>query len=183
MYREIIKNAYFDWMRDVTFDERYTQWRPYFKLLTYLNNVAFRYINPMDGNRAEDGVNLRYRYGEENNVDRHMVARYLDDRDCTVLEMMVALALRCEHQIMEDDDFGDRTGHWFWGMIDSLGLLDEYDDVFDEDHVADVVYQFLNREYDRNGKGGLFTVENPPRDMRNVDIWYQMNYYLIEVHK
>lgn len=38
----------------------------------------------------------------------------------------------------------------------------------------------MEREYERNGEGGLFTVNNG-RDMRTTEIWYQMNYYLSEI--
>ena len=43
-------------------------------------------------------------------------------RPCSVLEMMIALSMRCEEQIMDDPDIGNRTGQWFWDMIDNLGL-------------------------------------------------------------
>lgn len=181
MYRDQVKSAYFDWICRVTHDDRFTQGRSYQKLMLYLDSVSFRYSIPMDGNRAEDGVNMRYYYGDQNNIDRHVVSRYLDDRDCSVLEMMAALAIRCEEHIMKDPDFGDRTGYWFWNMIQSLKLLDMCDEFFNEEYVIDVVHHFLDRNYGYYGDGGLFTVENPPRDMRNIEIWYQMSAYLNEL--
>ena len=36
----------------------------------------------------------------------------------------------------------------------------------------------MNREYDSDGKGGLFTVKQSKYDMRTVEIWWQMNWYL-----
>ena len=76
---------------------------------------------PMDGNRAEDGIDLRYRFGHEQHYSDAMVASFLDDRPCSVLEMMIALSIRCEEHIMDDPDVGNRTGQWFWSMIASLG--------------------------------------------------------------
>lgn len=35
------------------------------KLLRHLHNIDFQYMLPMDGNRAEDGIDLRYRFGYE----------------------------------------------------------------------------------------------------------------------
>ena len=46
--------------------------------------------------------------------------------------------------------------------------------------VDQTLERFLERGYGRNGEGGLFTVDNG-RDMRNTEIWYQMNYYLREI--
>ena len=92
--------------------------------------------------------------------------------------MMVALALRCEEHIMEDTNYGDRTSKWFWGMIDSLGLSDMYNDRFNLSYANVIMNRFMNRNYDRNGRGGLFTVKNPEHDMRSTEIWYQMCMYL-----
>ena len=36
----------------------------------------------------------------------------------------------------------------------------------------------LNRDYGRDGKGGLFTIEHCRYDMRDIEIWYQANWYL-----
>ena len=96
--------------------------------------------------------------------------------------MIVALALRCE-TIMEDPDYGDRTGKWFWGMIESLGLKSMDDTSFNRDYVDDVIDIFLSRGYGRDGRGGLFTIKHPKRDLRTVEIWYQMNWYLDSILK
>ena len=107
-----------------------------------------------------------------------MIATYLDDRPCSILEMMIALAIRCEEHIMEDPEIGNRTGQWFWNMIVSLGLGHMTDDYFDLAYVEEAVRRFLNREYSRDGSGGLFTIERCPQDMRRIEIWYQMCMYL-----
>ena len=52
---------------------------------------------------------------------------------------------------------------------------------FDEDYANEVIGRFLNRQYERNGEGGLFTVEHCNRDLRTVEIWYQMCWYLDEI--
>ena len=92
--------------------------------------------------------------------------------------MMVALAIRCEETIMDDTEYGDRTGQWFWKMISSLGLSSMSDDMFDKKYATYVINRFLNREYEPNGKGGLFTINNCDEDLRNVEIWYQLCWYL-----
>lgn len=178
---EFVK-AYFNWMyKLVCGTGGYSKKPSYRKLLRYLNSIDFQYTIPRDGNRAEDGVDLRYRFAYEFDYENAMVAEYLDDRPCSVLEMMIALALRCEEHIMDDPDEGDRTGQWFWEMIVNLGLGPMHDDQFDEDFVDSIIERFHDRTYGRNGEGGLFTVEHPLRDMRGVEIWYQMCWYLNEI--
>lgn len=181
MNRDILKNEYFDWMYDLVCYRKYCGRLSYRKLLAYLNNRDFIYILDMDGNRAEDGIDLRYRFAYEHNYDYPMVTTYLDDRPCSVLEMMVALAIRCEDSIMADSDIGNRTSLWFWNMIKSLGLDHMSDANFDKDAADEIIDRFLDREYEPNGKGGLFTIEHCKYDLRSVDIWYQMMFYLDEI--
>ena len=179
-----LREAYFEWMCHVISNEVETSKSTfsYGKLLRYLHSVDFTYTHPMDGNRAEDGIRLRYLFADDQGfTDYRPIAAALDDRPCSVLEMMLALAIRCEQTIMADDDLGDRTGQWFWNMILSLGLNRMSDNNFDEEYVEEVVDRFLNREYDRDGKGGLYTVEHCTKDMRKLEIWYQMCMYLDEI--
>jgi hypothetical protein len=95
--------------------------------------------------------------------------------------MMVALAIRCE-SVMDDTSFGDRTGQWFWGMISSLGLGSMNDSRFDIDYVEDCVTRFLERDYEPDGRGGLFTIRHCDRDMRDVEIWTQLWLYIDSTH-
>jgi hypothetical protein len=100
------------------------------------------------------------------------------DGPCSVLEMILALAIRCEENIMDDPLKGDRTKQWFWGMINNLGLDTMTDMNYNERFIDDCVCRFLNRDYEPDGRGGLFTVRNCYEDLRNVEIWYQLLWYL-----
>ena len=79
---------------------------------------------------------------------------------------------------MDDPDVGDRTSKWFWLMMENMGLGFMSDNVFDKDEAIEKIDIFLDRRYKRNGEGGLFTIKNPRRDLRKVEIWYQMCWYL-----
>ena len=52
------------------------------------------------------------------------------------------------------------------------------DDRYDEGYALEKIYIFLNREYEPNGKGGLFFIRNCKEDLRNVEIWAQLCWYL-----
>lgn len=177
MTRNTLNEEYFNWIYSLVCDDQI----PYRKLLTHLHGIDFVYTNPMDDNRAFDGIDLRYRFACESGYNQAMVANYIDDRPCSVLEMMAALANRCEEETMDDPDLGDRKKQWFISMINSLGLNRMTDAVFDPGYVDRTINRFLNRDYEPNGKGGLFTVYSHKRDMRHVEIWHQMNWYLGEV--
>lgn len=168
-----ISSQYFKWLSGLVYRERYS------RLLSLLHRIDFRYSISKDQNRANDGESLRYRFaimeGYEDSVD--MVLDILDF-PCSVLEMMVALALRCEEDIMDDASIGDRTAQWFWEMIVSLGLGSMNDTMIDNDRVIDIIERFLNRDYEPNGKGGLFTIRRCSEDLRTVEIWRQLCWYL-----
>lgn len=158
MTKNELNDAYFNWMCQLVFDGRYSKKLSYRRLLKVLHKIEFTYSIPMDGNRAEDGIDLRYRFGYENGCSSSMISAYLDNKTCSVLEMMIALAIRCEEHIMDDPDVGNRTGQWFWNMIVNLGLGSMNDSKFDRAYIEEIVQRFLERKYSRNGSGGLFTV-------------------------
>ena len=170
-----VTSEYFEWLVDKVCDGRYGKHISYRRLLMYLHQTEFQYSILRDENRAEDGVDLRYRFACS--IERPELSEELDG-PCSILEMMVALAIRCEECIMDNPANGDRTGQWFWGMIVSLGLGSMYDNRFDKSFVDNVVDTFLNREYSPNGKGGLFTIKNCDYDLRGVEIWRQLCWYI-----
>ena len=180
MKNEVI-DGYFEWMYHLVCKD--VNSLSYRKLLCQLYDTPFEPRIAMDENRAEDGVELRYRFGYEHGLDGATIAGCLDNRDCSVLEMMVALSIRCEEHIMNDPDIGDRTGKWFLDMITNLGLDEMTDERYDKQYVGKVLGRFMDRAYERNGEGGLFTVHHNRIDMRSVEIWYQARWYFDEVLK
>lgn len=155
--------------------------RNYRNLLSYLNSVEFKYTIAMDGNRAGEGVSLRYHFGLERHYPDSMISHMLDTRPCSILEMMVALCIRCEKTIMIDNFLGDRTSLWFGDMIKSLGLESQDDRNFNYDMARKSINRFLTHSYAKNGKGGLFTIRDTSKDMRQKEIWCQLMWYLNEI--
>lgn len=176
MTYDIIDNEYFTWLYNKACGNRYSDQISYRKLLMFLHSKVFRYSIPRDENRAEDGIALRQRFAYDCDIIEDADS-YLTE-PCSVLEMMLALAIRCEETIMDDSTRGDRTTQWFWGMITNLGLGSMTDDRFDKRYVNDIVERFLDREYEPDGRGGLFRVRNCDCDLRDVEIWIQLLWYL-----
>lgn len=152
----------------------------YKKTLALLHEQDFIYILPKDGNRYEDGIELRYRYGYEHHISYDDVQDNLDTKPCSVFEMMVALAVRCEDHIMYDPDRGDRQSKWFWVMFDNLGLRPMTNSKFEECYpeILEIIDRLNYREYEPDGEGGLFTTSDPTKNMLEEEIWYQMMEYL-----
>lgn len=151
------------------------------ELMRLLDTISFSYTIPNDGNRYDDGIDLRYRFGDAKFIPHAAITAELDRYPCTVLEMMVALAIRCEEHIMSDEREGDRTYIWFHRMLKSMGLDRVSDAKFARGYCVERIYRFLNHDYKPNGEGGLFTVNNG-RDLRRVEIWYQAMWYLSSLY-
>lgn len=179
MTRNDIVNAYFEWLLDMVCGERFAKENSFRKLITKLHNTDFRWVIRNDENRAREGQNLRHRFAltQMPHVREDEILDILAG-PCSVLEMMIALAIHCEEHVMDNPQLGDRTSQWFWNMVVNLGLGGQRDELFDRRYVEDSLQRFLNRTYERNGKGGLFTIRNCKRDLRKVEIFYQLCWYL-----
>ena len=176
MSYDYVVNEYFEWLYNMVCERRYSKEISFRKLLMHLHKTEFIYVIPMDENRAADGVYLRYRFAY-NHSSPALIESYLDG-PCSVLEMMVALALRCEEWIMDDPKMGDRTAQWFWNMIVNLGLGSMVDEYYEQDYIDDILQRFMYRDYESDGKGGLFTVRGLNQDMRDMEIIHQLYAYI-----
>lgn len=168
-------------------DEQYLTWlysqvgsvklrspsRTYWSLLRRLYVKEFVWIIPNDDNRLEDGRELRYQFLEDAGID---------DPDpiwmgmgCSMLEMMVALSRRLAFETEGEAKW------WFWKLIANLGLERCSDSKpCSEEKVDETLDAVIWRTYAPNGQGGLFPLRDTTQDQRDVEIWYQLNAYLLE---
>lgn len=178
MRKRSIVSQYYDWLVSKISDDDYSPVY-YTELLGHLFEAKFYWVNPMDVSRIDDGIDLRYRFGRECGYSQAEIASTLDIRDCSILEVMVALAIRAEEHILGDNMLGDRTPEWFWVMVDSMGLSDYTDDHYDPGSANDILINMMNRDYSPTGEGSFFIVYDGT-DMRKEEIWYQMMHWINE---
>lgn len=146
-------------------------------ILSWLHEKEFYGIVPNDDNRTGDGIDLREMFLTETN--RFQVDRFLIGRACTMLEMLIALALRMDWILFDFEAKGNDNPKWFWLLIKNLGfkpLLNDKQKKYNEL----ILKKLLERTYPFDGKGGLFPLKRPEKDQRKVEIWYQMHYYIKE---
>lgn len=168
-----------------TLDDHYLTWlysqvgdvgvrnksKTYWDLLTQMYNKPFLWLIPNDDNRIQDGFDLRNEWVSENDipVDHDWMIR-----DCSFLEVIVALSRRLAFE---------GEGHppaWFWHLMENLGLHTCTDrPKYNQDEVNARLETVIWRLYEPNGRGGLFPLRYPNHDQREVEIWYQMNEYLL----
>lgn len=170
-----IKNRYFNWLLSLihVHDTNYSI------LLEKLYNTKFRYMRniPMDENREADGLTMRYNFGYICGYDNDLISNALCDRACTVLEMLIALANR-EENILSISMDDDRIDIWFSTMLKNL-KLERYDnDHYDDEAVSRILDIWMDRRYDECGRGNIFFIPEPIEDLRAVDIWTQLQWYI-----
>lgn len=180
--KELQDGWYFDALYDlVAADRENVTDLSYRMLLGVLDGVEFRDTRGIDGNRVQDAQELRADLIAETDLDHTIVRPFAN---VSLLEVMVAIATRLG-QITGDED----TAFWFWEMVSNL-VLDGIDDAefwsdpeSYESEILDRADDVISINYDRDGLGGLFLLREgvAPQDMRDTELWYQMQYYANEV--
>lgn len=142
----------------------------YEKLLRYLFETEFYGVVPNDDNRCADGLQIREQF---NNLN--------EEAPCSVLEMLIGLALRLEFELVQTM-FEKSYKEWFWILIDNLGLSWATNTALQSDtsRLKRAITRLLDRGYESNGEGGLFPLKNSKNDQRKVEIWYQMTEWVLE---
>lgn len=143
----------------------------YFKLFGCLLNIEFSSGHPNDSRREGEGLILR----EDFEYETGLYLEGLCPR-CSFLEMLVALAYRCERQLMRSSYYGDRTSKWFFDMIKSLGLIDCTGPKWSSStasYIDTVCKEMMNR------KRCLFEYKGSKKNI-NEEIWRQLCSYINE---
>lgn len=166
-----LRNEYFKWLCACICHDDYDT-ATYGRLLSYLFSVDYEPRYVMDENRAHDGIGLRYRFAQELNWTYEDVYAEFEQKQCSMLEMMVALSLRFDDEFLYAPMYGHRADQWFWMMISNMGLIYMGDESFDRVTVSSIIKRFLNGSYSRNGEGGLFIL-NGEENINELDIWSQ----------
>lgn len=164
-----INHEYFDWLCNKI--SRDSGQKEHTKLLEFLFNRDYIWVISMDENRAGDGIWLRRLFSEEKNYTE----KPLSGEPCSVLEMLVALSVKIEDDVMYDYEIGDRTGKWFWLMIRNMGLLRSV--LWDR-----CIENFMRRTYKNGGLGCPFYMEKLDEEgfekFKNEELWNQFLDYL-----
>ena len=171
-----LDEAYLKWLYHQVGDVRFhNPASTYWSLFRTLYSKEFVWFIPNDDNRVEEGKALRREFLLDHRLSPYDVDRNWLDLNCSFLEMLIALSRRLAFE-------SEGEAHeWFWELLNTLAL-DAYSDRngVPEVEVDEILDRVIWRQYLANGVGGLFPLEHPREDQREVEIWYQMNAYLLE---
>lgn len=169
---------YKDWLIDrIGFYDEY-----YKKLISELHDIPFTFLIEKDANRAEDGKYYRNEFlSSLHEDDRKYVldCGYFEQQPCSVLEMLVGMAIR-----IEDEYTGtpgeERPDLIFFDMVQNLRLSRFTDSNFDKEKVDEIVKKWLDRDFESSGLGSIFPLNHTKRDQKKIEIWDQAMEYLSE---
>jgi len=138
-------------------------------LFEEMHNTEFVWKVPNDDNRVQDGMDLRSEF-----TDR---VSDLILEGVTFLEVLVALSRRLAFTA------GGEARVWAWQLLRNLRLQKMTDPLSEDkrNRVRDILDTVIWRTYREDGRGGFFPLSNPAEDQTKVEIWYQMNLYVIEM--
>lgn len=162
------------------YDRRYFNWlcekvgvrrnSPAHETLSGLYLMPFRSDVHFDENRIDDGIHLRTEFGFDH--DTSDIPEEWFDEECKFLEMVVALSERMGMHIDQT------TRATFWHIMRNLGISRlEVESLTDLARIVDAVNE---RTYEANGNGGLFPLKGECRDQREIELFAQMQDYILE---
>lgn len=170
-----LDDLYFEWLYSQTCVVRNRNPRTsYWNLNRLLFSTEFVWIVDHDRNRMDDGLELRDEFLIETGFDLEPDWRELG---CSVLEMLIALARRAAFQTGRDQVY------WFGEFLHNLGLEGFNDSRWTkgvEETSSEVIENFVYRNYESHGAGGVFPLRHPHIDQTKLELWYQMAEYICE---
>lgn len=170
-----LDELYFVWLYGLVSNTRIKNPRQtYWNLMRALFTTEFVWFIPNDDARVSDGLELRGEFlhdMEISEVDPHWL-----DQGCSFLEMLIGLSRRLAFQT------DDRANNCFWMLINNieLGKCNDAYKVNLPALVEDITDQITFRTYGEDGHGGLFPLKNPDTDQTKLEIWFQMQAYILE---
>lgn len=173
-----LDGAYLEWLYgQVGIVQNRNPERSHWNLLRQLYVTQFQWFVPNDDNRAEDGKALRERFLEQTGYPLDDPFRLWVNLECSMLEMLIALAQQVAFES------GRSPAEWFWRLLHNLELDRYSDDIYEisiQEDVEEKLSNLNDRLYDQSGTGGLFPLRDAHQDQRKVELWYQMQAYLLE---
>lgn len=157
---------YLEWLTEQT--EHPDKYR---HLLARIHKYEFVWVVANDDNRIEDAKDLRMEYlAATGEFDQGLIPFV------SVLEVLIALSRRCSFQ----DDRPPQE--WMTIFLKNLGFgkYSGFLGLRRQMQVEEILDNFIWRRYRKHGEGGLFPLRFPKEDQTQVELWYQMNSYLIE---
>lgn len=176
-----IHDAYHKWIFKEIIKDKIHDVYNYTSLIRILDSITFVPYDPMDKNRITDAVELRYRFARTKDIPDEKIKSTIDEDDPSVFEVMVALALRMYESTTGGFPYPIKSNEIFWMMVENMRLENQTNDECDEQKIRAAVNRMMSHDIQANGNGGMFRISDESRNMRDAELWYQAQWWAIEV--
>ena len=146
----------------------------YIPLLHQLYAIEFKVKLPKDNDRVAKAMLMRRQFEEISGYDLNNMY------GCSVLEVLVGLSVIIAEDILGDEEAPELKLVLFMDFLNNLGLMGCVGDRYDRGDACIRVEIWMNRDFEPDGLGSPFPLNNPPGDMRDAEIWKQAMWYLAE---
>lgn len=162
--------------------------REFWGLLALMYEKEFRPLVANDDNRWMDGLELRTEFCNDFRVRmsarrrepyRSFLDKELPNPPCSFLEVLIGISRRFSFTA------GGSAPGWAWVLLNNLNLHRMADPLSrgKARRAADIIEVCTSRNYEPDGSGGFFPLQDPQEDQRQVEIWYQMAAYIGEMDR
>lgn len=168
---------YFIWLTE-QIDDRQCDSDFLYDTCAVLFDITFQPLDADDMNRVGDAHSLQQRYLEEEGLDgliKNGNEDAYENEEATVLEVLVALCIRLEHDILGEPG-NEHPERWFWQMIANFGITED----MDEHDIYQIINDWMDGNYEPDGRGGPFILHDYDYDVRELGLWDQAQHYIFE---
>lgn len=180
--RATLTENYLRWLESQLREEHDNPDKTYWDLLGMMFEKEFTWSVPMDDNRLQDGKDLRIEFIQEMRgsvrFKREAADALLAIGPVSFLEVLIGLSRKLEFAA------GGSAPGWAWHLLHNLDLHRMADPLSraKRNRVTEILDTVINRTYLPNGEGGFFPLAWPEDDMTQIELWYQLNDYVAELH-
>lgn len=170
-----IRTEYVHWLEQQLKDENSRGTATFWGLANLMFDTEFTWTHPMDENRVVDGMDLRAEFSHIAPVGR---ANMLALGPVSFLEVLIGLSRKMAFVA------GESAPGWAYVLLQNLGLEKAYDPLSrrKQNQAQTTMATVMSRSYNPDGTGGFFPLSWPDGDQTQVELWYQLNAYIAELH-
>jgi hypothetical protein len=170
-----LREDYLQWLEPQLRGEYDNNGKSYWGLVNLMFDTPFTWSDPMDENRLVDGLDLRVEFAHETNI-RPKTMENLGPG--SFLEVLVGLSRRLAFIA------GGNSPGWSWQLLQNLELHRMADPLTKpkQRKSEEIMRVAMERTYLPDGTGGFFPLAWPDGDQTRVELWYQMNAFVEELH-
>lgn len=147
-------------------------------LIFLLLDKPFVSLIEFDKHRELDGLFFRKNFIGNGDKDLEKLVDPYWFNEVSVCEVLAALSQRIDKEYI-GSSLNPRPGIIFKEMLDNLGLNKN----LNPKEIDDILNRFIYRKYSPDGVGGIFPLKHPKNDQREIEIWSQMQAYLMENYR